>query len=391
MDNQFSKESIWLVVIVLLSAALACNLPGSGRDDSNPQNMDGIPKITQLSDDGDQTGDDVITPDSGSAFVNPGFSRANPYVIETEVQTPYWDFKVLEIVRGEDAWQALQTEDPTVLPPPTGKQYLLIKLWLRNKNPSPEVQNISLDEFFVTGDSLQVHSDVLKDLPGPEIVYTDIFTAEILEGWIDVLINPTEGNLMLVFDRNEYIDGESTPREVRYLAIDRGASIEIPDELDALTPNDLGLTLENPAKIGETVIGDNWEVTVLESVQGEAALDLVMKMNDNNKPPEEGLEYIVFRARFRRISTADRIENHDNFQIYAPGLGQHNSDFLSEPRGVFNRNRTEFPRMEFYFFPGTVSEGWFVMAGPASQNPQIARLKVGDDFKTGSRYFQLSP
>ena len=32
----------------------------------------------------------------------PGLSRADPYPIDTEVVTPYWDFKVLEFHRGED-------------------------------------------------------------------------------------------------------------------------------------------------------------------------------------------------------------------------------------------------------------------------------------------------
>ena len=341
--------------------------------------------------------DDVQTPAdeppsiSDSPVVEPGLTRANPYPIDTEVVTPYWDFKVLEFHRGEGAWQIIQADNPNNSPPPPGKEYALIKVWLRSKNPAPNEQNFSLDDLFITGDSLQAHTDVLIDRPAPEVVYSDIYTAETLEGWIDVLVEPTEGNLMLVFDRNEYVDSESTPREVRYVAIDEGASIEVPSELDAIAPNDLGLEIENPAKIGETVIGEDWEATILEFVRGDAALDIVMQMNDKNDPPEDGLEYIAFRARFRRISKADMIEGHDSFSAYAPGKGQHNSDFLPGPRGVINKNKENFPWMDYNFFPGLELEGWFVLVAPMGQTPQIARLIVGGDFQTKDRYFQLTP
>jgi len=396
MVNQFRKESIWLVMVVLLSAALACNLPtGEGDDGSNSQSTEQQIQIEQpsnpLPDDDVQTPVEETTSKSDSPVVEPGLGRANPYPLDTEVVTPYWDFKVLEFHRGEDAWQMIQADDPNNPPPLPGKEYVLIKVWLRNKNPTPNAQNFGLNEIFVTGDSLQVHTDVLIDRPAPEVVYSDIYTAETLEGWIDVLVESTEGNLMLVFDRNEYIDSESTPREVRYMAIDEGASIEIPAELDAIATNDLGLEIENPAKIGETVIGEDWEATILESVRGDAALDIVMQMNDKNDPPEDGLEYIAFRARFRRISKTDVIEGHASFSAYAPGKGQHNSDFLSEPRGVHNKNKENFPWMEYNFFPGLESEGWFVLAAPAGQVPQIARLNVGGDFQTKDRYFQLTP
>jgi len=396
MVNQFRKESIWLVMVVLLSAALACNLPtGEGDDGSNSQSTEQQTQITQPSN--DLPDDDVQTPVeeapsiSDSPVVETGLSRADPYPIDTEVVTPYWDFKVLEFHRGEDAWQIIQADNPNNPLPPLGKEYVLVKVWLRNKNPSPQAQNISIFELFVTGDLLQANGDVLIDSPAPEIVYSDIYTAETFEGWIDVLIEPMDGDLMLVFDRAEYIDSESTPREVRYVALEAGASIEVPSELEAIAPNDLGLELESPAQIGETVIGEDWEATILEAVSGEAAFDIVMQMNDKNKPPEDGLEYIAFRTRLRRISTADMTEGHALFSAYAPGKGQHNSDFLSEPRGVHNKNKEDFPWMPYNFFPGLESEGWFVLAAPAGQTPQIARLNVGGDFQTKDRYFQLTP
>ncbi|MFC1996734.1 hypothetical protein ACFLXI_03885 [Chloroflexota bacterium] len=392
MENQNQKKIHWFIPFVLFFAVMACNLPtgeeGSESIMQNPQE-----NITGLL---DSSSDVQLTPvelstKTETIGTEPGMSRLNPYPSDTEIVTPFWDFKVHEIARGEIAWQIIQADDPGNQPPPPGMEYLIVKIWLRNKNPSTNIQNLGLDEIFITGDDLQVHGDIIKDRPAPEVVFTDISPGEILEGWIDVLVESTEGNFMLVFDRAEYIDGESTPREVRYVALEEGASIEVPPELKAISPNELGIEIENPAKIGEKVIGEDWEVTILEAVRGQAALDIVMQMSDKNPPPEDGMEYIAFQARIRRISMEDIRQYRPNFFAYAPGAGLQSSDFIWEPRGVNNRNPESFPWMAFYFFPGLESEGWFVLTAPADQKPQIARFDVGGDFQTRNRYLQLTP
>ncbi len=395
MVKQFRKKSLWLVMIVLLSSALACNLPtGEGDNGSNSQSTEQQTQITQPPN--DIPDDDVQIPVeeapsiSDSLMVEPGLSRANPYPIDTEVVTPYWDFKVLEFHRGDDAWQMIQADNPNHPSPPPGKEYVLLKVWLRNKNPSPNAQNIMLDEFFVTGDSLQVHGDKLIDHPAPEVVYNDIFTAEILEGWIDVLVNTSDENLMLVFDRDDSVDGETQTREVRYVALNVGASIVVPAELEGIPSNDLGLEPESPAKIGETVIGEDWEVTILETQTGQAAMDTVLQMNEKSDPPEDGMEYIALRARMRRISTQDMKNNRPSFWTYRVLEESDSWETIAEPR-IRNKNRELFPIMQFHFFPALESEGWFVLTGPAGQIPQLATIDVGGDFTTSRRYFQLTP
>lgn len=394
MANQIRKKSLWLVIIVLLSAALACNLPtGEADTGSNSQSTEEQTQATQPPN--DIQNDEVQTPTNeptaipDSVVVEPGLSRTNPYPIDVEVVTPYWDFKVLEFHRGEDAWQIIQADNPNN-PPPPGKEYVLIKMWLRNKNPTPNAQNFGQDELFVTGDSLRGHGDVLIDRPSPEVVYSDIFTAELFEGWIDVLVDPSDGNLMLVFDRDDSVNGETQPREVRYVALNEGASIEVPSELEGISPNDLGLEPESPAKIGETVIGEDWEVTILEALTGESAMDIVLQMNQKSDPPEDGMEYIALRARMRRISTQDMKDNRPSFWTYRVIKESDSWETIAEPR-IRNKNPELFPIMQFYFFPALESEGWFVLTGPAGQTPQLATIDVGGDFSTSRRYFQLTP
>lgn len=371
------KSFVLLMVIALLSAALACNMPqGESTSDLAVQPDSALPA------DGSQP--------ASSISVELGFSREKPFPIDTEVATPFWDFKILEFYRGEQAWQIIQADDANNKPPPAGKEYALVKVWLRNKNPSPNAQNFGLDEFFMTGDALQVHGDVLVDHPVPEVVFTDFFTAETYEGWIDVLVDPAEQNLILVFDRVDSIDGETQPREIRYLALEGNASIEVPPGLEAIPANNLGLEPEEPAKIGEMVIGDDWEVAILEAVTGTAALDIVMQMNEKNDSPEDGMEYIALRARMRRISTQDMKDYRPSFWAYVKDEESESWKTIAEPR-IRNKNPELFPIMAFYFFPGLESEGWFVLEAPAGQTPHLATIDVGGDFSTSTRYFQLIP
>jgi hypothetical protein len=393
MLNHDNKESLGFVLVVLIAGMLACNLP-SGQPVDNPvmQNEQSQSGLT-MPPSGDllnEKSDDDVPLNTSLDQVDSGLSRLNPYPIDTEVNTPYWDFKVLEFQRGEQAWQIIQADDPNNPPPPPGQEYVLIKLWLRNKNPTPNAQNIGLNEIFVTGDSGRVHSDKLVDRPAPEVVFSDIFTAEILEGWLDVLVDSTDQNLMLVFDREDFVNQEIQARQVRYVALSEGASLAVPPDLEEIPINDLGLEPDNPAKIGQTVIGEDWEVTILEAVSGDAAMDIVLQMNDKSDPPDEGMEYIAFRARLRRISTQDMRDYRPNFWTYRVIDQSGNWETIAEPR-INNKHPELFAKTDFYFFPGLESEGWFVLTGPAGQTPQLATIDVGGDYAVARRYLQLVP
>jgi hypothetical protein len=65
---------------------------------------------------------------STPGLVEMGMSRSNPYPVGEVVHTPYWEFSVLEVVRGIAAWQALITADPDISPAPEGKEYLALRI-----------------------------------------------------------------------------------------------------------------------------------------------------------------------------------------------------------------------------------------------------------------------
>lgn len=78
-----------------------------------------------------------------------------------------------------------------------------------------------------------------------------------------------------------------------------------PAPADAAPPADadaVGLSRATPLPLGATVVIDGWQVEVLEQVRGEAAYEQVRKANQNNRPPAEGMEYLLLH--FRVTSTA---------------------------------------------------------------------------------------
>lgn len=388
--KRFSRFPV--IFLLLLSAALACNMPGVSNSEpvSNPDgtavgNGEYSPDLSEADPGGD-------APAAGRP-ADRGLSRSHPDPIEAEVNTPYWDFKVLEILRGQAAYELLQEQDPDAAPPPDGQEYLLVKVWVRCKNPDISAFYLDLNNLFITGDRLYGYTDRLIDLPSPEFYYTDMYTAESLEGWIDVLIDIGEQDLMLVFDREEYVNDEKQPRELRYVALEPGATLSIPPELASITPNELGKDRDVPARIGETVITADWELTVLETRRGQAALDLVLEMNDRNELPEEGLEYVAFFVRARYIGAQDVSARASNYPLraYVPGQGRNGSDQMEDPNFYKDPSGT-FPLLNAKLFPGGQAEGWVIKQVPAGYSPVIIQYLGFEETNWDDvRYFSLEP
>ena len=57
-----------------------------------------------------------------------GLSRSNPYPKTEIVTAPNWDIQVLDMVRGDAAWQAIQAANQFNDPAPEGMEYLLVKI-----------------------------------------------------------------------------------------------------------------------------------------------------------------------------------------------------------------------------------------------------------------------
>jgi hypothetical protein len=320
-----------------------------------------------------------------------GMTRDKPYPTHTLVSTDNWDFQVRKVLRGEPAWQVVQADNPEHPAPPSGYEYLLIWMEVRCLIDDAKYHDFSITEVYVTGDHYRRYMDVLIDAPLPEFFYRDIFTAEVMETWIDVLVPVDEGNLLLVFDKTDYIEGSDSVETLRFVALEEGAAVQIPPELADIPPNQVGIDPANPAPIGVQVISEDWEITMLESIRGEAAMNMINE-EANQREPEEGLEYIVFKFQLRNISQQDGLWNLSfaNFVTYV-GDGEH----IDTPRVNYYKPSV-YNWINEGFYPGGTFEGWGILAVPIGSTEPIAifnpELNQGGDWTDlNTRYLKLTP
>ena len=76
-----------------------------------------------------------------------------------------------------------------------------------------------------------------------------------------------------------------------YVALSDGATLPIDPALDQIQPTDLGRNRDQPAPLGETTITDDWEITALEMVRGEAAWSMAHAVNQFNNP--QGMQRLL--------------------------------------------------------------------------------------------------
>lgn len=305
-----------------------------------------------------------------------GLSRANPFPALTLVNAPNWDIQVLEVVRGDGAWQAIQAANQFNDPAPEGMEFVLVKIYAKSTYADGEAHFISGRDFYLTGDLHIRHKSPSVVDPDP-ILDAELFPDGETEGWAAFVAGIDEGNLILVFDEL-YFDAE----RLSFIALDDGASVSIPPELSDIEPNDLGIERTNPAPFGEKVVTEDWELQVLEVVRGDDAWSMVQEVNQINKPPEEGMEYIAVRVRARNIGDEDDAELIDStwFETTGDANAIHNAPTVADPD----------PILFFRLYPGGEAEGWVVVqAQIGEQGVMLIFEPVFDSSGENTRYLLL--
>lgn len=277
-----------------------------------------------------------------------GASRSNPYPITEVVNAPNWDIQVLETVRGDAAWQAIQSVNQFNDPAPEGMEYLLVRIHAKCTYADSEDHSISGADFDVTGDRLIVYSQAYVVDPEPALD-ARLYAEGESEGWISFAVGQGEGNLILIVD--ELMNWDSDRH--RFIALDDGASISVSQDLSAITPTDLGEDRGSPAPFGETVITENYKVTILEVVRGEDAWAMIQEANMFNDEPAEGMEYVAFRVHIQYIGTDDEAESISEifFDITGSANVVYDDPFVVAPD----------PVLDAKLYPGGETEGWVVL------------------------------
>ncbi|MCG8349097.1 MAG: DUF4352 domain-containing protein [Chloroflexales bacterium] len=308
-----------------------------------------------------------------------GLSRSNPFPSSEVVTAPNWDVQVLESVRGDAAWQSIQTANQFNEPAPEGMEYLLVKLHVKCTYDDSEEHSIGGSDFKVTGDRFIQYSGAAAVEPDPQLD-ARLFKDGETEGWAAFFVGQGEGNLILIFD--ELLSFDEDRR--RFIALDEGASIAIPSELSKIEPTDLGKDRDAPVPVGETVIIEDWKVNLLEVMRGEEVWTMVQEANQFNEPPDEGMEYIAVKVYVQYIETKDSPAQIDGSYFKTTG----SANVLYDLPSVVDPE----PALDATLFPGGEVEGWVILQAAQEETDIIAIFEpLFSSSSANKRFISLEP
>jgi hypothetical protein len=324
---------------------------------------------------------DTLEPatESGTSTPQPeGMGRSNPYPPATVVNAPNWDFQVTAFQRGNEAWNSLQTADPTNPPPPDGKEYVLVSIKAKSTYADQEKHPISVSDFKVTGDQLVAYetSDML--VPPSPTLDANLASGEEAEGWIAYVVKKDEGNLMLFLDEMANNDDD----RFRFIALEDGASVSIPSDLASIQPTDLGKNPDDPAPRTATVTTQDWQVAVKEVVRGDQAWKMIQQADEATEPPPDGMEYTAVKVHVRYIGLPDQPMRIDNFYFTSTDSSGQLYDFTTVTLPP--------PGLEVLLFPGGEYEGWVVVQSETgAQGLELVFESILDTTGESRRYISL--
>lgn len=304
----------------------------------------------------------------------PGQTRTSPFPRSGEHALPNWRVEILEVVRGAEAWAMMQSANQFNDAPVEGFEYLLVKLRVTSTHDDADEHEIYPTDFQVTGDERLSYFSSGQVPPEPALDYA-VRSGETVEGWASYFITQDEGNLLLMFS---HID-ESDLTNIRFIEIDEGARVETDVALAAIEPNRLGADEDEPATVGQTLITEDWEVTVLEFERGDAAQNRLIEISEFNPTPEPNLEFVLVKVRVRYIGQAP--SNRMDGSSFATFSGGEKIDapYVTTPKPAFDAR----------FFPGGESVGWVTVSARPNERVVLVFQPWFEFDETNLRYIIL--
>lgn len=299
-----------------------------------------------------------------------GSVRINPFPAGSIIDQYGWEVELLEFERGDTAWQTLHTNHPSNPVPPEGKEYLNVKLRIKN--------NTLEEDFFsfgLTGNSLRKYYGFDNYLisPDPWLEQT-IPGRTAVEGWDSFVIKEDEDNLMLVFDIGDYDDPPV------YLALEAGSAIPFDPAMVNIARTDLGASIDQPVPFGQAATGEDWQLVVLDVVKGDEAWAQILDTNQFNDPPEDGMAYIMVKLRARYIGTNDEGEDisYSPFSLMTTAGDEFGHPSVVQPE----------PELDYILYPGGEAEGWIVLTMP-EEIKNLTLFFSPDSSGANDRYLSL--
>jgi hypothetical protein len=286
-------------------------------------------------------------PQPTAAPAETGKSRSNPVPFGETVASSDWEIQVLEVVRGEPAFARLLEVNQFNSPAPEGYEYVLVNTRVKYVGDETEAQDIHEFWFRTTGDA-RVQHDIPSAVDPEPVLDASLFTGGEASGWSTFLARQGETNLMLVFD--PFLSFEDDDH--LYLALEQGANIAVPTERLA-DENDLGFDRSDPVPVGERIVGETWEVWVIESVRGADALARIKEVNQFNEDPPAGMEYVLVHVGARNIGDDPESEVIEEYSFKMTG----DAGRVYDPPSIVDPE----PDFTFDVYSGGEVSGWITM------------------------------
>lgn len=130
---------------------------------------------------------------------NLGTDHDNPAPRTERVVSEDWVVSVLDVVRGDEAWDMVEKANQFNDAPKQGTEYVAVKVHVQYIGTEDKTVQIGQGSFRSTGSANVVYDPPSVVSPEPRLEAT-LYPGGEFEGWIVVQAGQNEGNLTLVFD-----------------------------------------------------------------------------------------------------------------------------------------------------------------------------------------------
>ena len=197
----------------------------------------------------------------------PGDSRAEPVPLGETAAAGPWRLTILEVVGGADATARVTAARALNGAPREGFDYVLVRV--RAENGGDRALTIDGDDFGLTGATGLVRRFAGAIAPDPALGAT-VGPGEATEGWVVFGAPSDETSLLLIYDPlripGNWADG--------LFALAPDAAIPAA-AAPVAAPNAVGADPGAPAGVNEPVVTEDWQIEVLEVLEGAAIFELV--------------------------------------------------------------------------------------------------------------------
>jgi hypothetical protein len=141
-----------------------------------------------------------ISPDLANIKPNSmGKERNAPGNRADKIITEDWEWFIVDVIRGDDAWKMAQEANQFNDPPAEGFEYIAVKIHVRYIGTEDKAANIDGTFFKSTGSANVLYDAPTVVDPSPQLDIW-LYPGGEFEGWIVVQASQGETNMVLVFE-----------------------------------------------------------------------------------------------------------------------------------------------------------------------------------------------